>query len=53
MEMTRQIVAKYPESEAFLQFVNFSDPENKIARAKEQGVIAGKNLAKGITGELD
>jgi len=28
-------------------------PDNKITRAKEQSRIAGKNLAKGVTGDVD
>jgi thymidylate synthase ThyX len=52
-EMARQVMARDPWMNIFLGFVNFSDPGNKIARAKEQSRIAGKNLKAGISGEID
>ena len=53
MEMVRQVVERDPFAETFLEFVDFSDPHNKIARAKEQSRIAGRNLAKGVDGSGD
>ena len=52
-EMTRQLKEREPWSERFYEFVDYSDPNNKISRAKEQSKIAGKNLAKGIEGGVD
>ena len=53
MEMTRELEKRDEWSRITNQFVNFSDPGNKIARAKEQSRIAGENLAKGIDGSID
>jgi len=53
MEMANKVREKYPWTEKALQFVDYSDPENKISRAKEQSRIAGGNLSKGISGDLD
>jgi thymidylate synthase ThyX len=53
MEMSRQVEKKYPWSKKLLGFVDYSDPGNKITRAKEQSKIAGKNLASGISSERD
>jgi len=53
MEMARKAIEQYPWAETFLRFVDYSDPDNRISRAKEQSRIAGKNLAKGIDASLD
>ena len=53
MEMTKKLIQRDPWTKEFLGFVDFSDPNNKIARAKEQSKIAGKNLAKGVSSEGD
>jgi hypothetical protein len=53
MEMSRQVKKRHPWSEKVLGFVDYSDPGNKIARAKEQSKIAGKNLASGIDSGQD
>ena len=55
MEMVRQVHARDPwvEEAGALGLVDFSDPDNKIARANEQSRIAGKNLAAGIDGSTD
>ena len=55
MEMVRQVHARDPwvEEAGALRLVDFSDPDNKIARANEQSKIAGKNLAAGIDGSAD
>ncbi|MBD3319229.1 hypothetical protein GF342_04945 [Candidatus Woesearchaeota archaeon] len=53
MEMVRQATERDPWISNFLQFVDYSDPGNKISRAKEQSRIAGKNLAAGIDGSVD
>ncbi|MBI2629057.1 FAD-dependent thymidylate synthase [Candidatus Pacearchaeota archaeon] len=48
MEMVRQLKRREPWSERFYEFVDYSDPDNKIARAQEQSKIAGKSLTKGL-----
>lgn len=53
MEMTRQVEKRYPWAKKALGFVDYSDPGNKITRAKEQSKIAGKNLASGISSGID
>src|SRR3989344_3335607 len=53
MEMADKVKEKYAWTEIFLNFVNYSDPGNKISRAREQSRIAGKNLARNIDGSLD
>ncbi len=53
MEMARQVTAAYPWAQQMYEFVNYSDPGNKIARADEQSKIAGRNIAKKITGDTD
>jgi hypothetical protein len=53
MEMSRQLIARYPWARGALGFVDYSDPGNKIARAKEQSRIAGKNLLRNISSETD
>lgn len=53
MEMARQVTAKYPWAEKAYGFVNYSDPDNRITRAKEQSRIAGRNLSAGTTAEDD
>ncbi len=53
-EIARAAIEREPWVETFLGFVDYSDPGNKISRAKEQSRIAGKNLATGITdGDMD
>jgi thymidylate synthase ThyX len=52
-QMARLVIARDPWAETFLGFVDYSDPDNKIARAIEQGRIAGKNLRKGIAGDAE
>jgi thymidylate synthase ThyX len=52
-EMAKQLTAREPWSEQFYAFVDYSDPDNKISRAAEQGRIAGKNIARSIDGEKD
>jgi len=52
-EMVRQTKTMYPWSDKFYEFVNYSDPGNKISRAKEQSRIAGKGLAKRMDTGLD
>jgi len=53
MEMSRQLSSRDPWTEDFYEFVDYSDPDNRIARANEQSRIAGKNLAKGVDGGVD
>ncbi|MBI2671138.1 FAD-dependent thymidylate synthase [Candidatus Woesearchaeota archaeon] len=53
MEMADKVKATYPWASKAFEFVDYSDPNNKISRAKEQSKIAGKNLAKGIEGGID
>jgi len=52
-EMARQVMARDPWTKQLLAFVDFSDPGNKISRAKEQSRIAGKNIATGTDSSLD
>ncbi len=53
MEMTDQVVGRHPWTRKALGFVDYSDPGSKIARAGEQSRIAGKNLASGISSDID
>lgn len=53
MEMVRKLQERDPFTAEFLEFVDFSDPGNKISRAHEQARIAGKNLAAGVDGGVD
>lgn len=53
MEMARAVKQKYPWAESAFKFVDYSDPGNKITRAKEQSRIAGKNLSTGVKGDVD
>jgi len=53
MEMARQLKKRDEWSELANEFINYSDPGNKIARAKEQSRIAGDNLLKGVDGSVD
>jgi thymidylate synthase ThyX len=53
MEMVNAVKWCYPWTALALQFVNYDDPGNKIARAREQGYLAGRNLATGIDGSVD
>ncbi|MBI2451483.1 FAD-dependent thymidylate synthase [Candidatus Pacearchaeota archaeon] len=53
MAMAKKITEEYPWAETFYGFVNYSDPDNRISRAKEQARISGKNLASGFSrGEI-
>lgn len=52
-EMANTVKQAYPWAEAAFGHVNYSDPGNKISRAKEQSKIAGKNLASGIDASAD
>ena len=53
MKMASQLSSRDPWSKEFYEFVNYSDPGNKISRANEQSRIAGKNLAKDVEGDVD
>lgn len=53
MEMARQAIARNPWITSSLEFVDYSDPGNKITRAREQARIAGKNVSQGVAGDLD
>lgn len=53
MEMANQVKARYPFTTNSLEFVNYSDPGNKISRAMEQSRIAGKNLSSGTSNDVD
>jgi thymidylate synthase ThyX len=53
LEMVDRVNAKYPWATAAYQFVDRSDPDNRISRSKEQSWIAGQNLAKGVDGGVD
>ncbi len=48
--MTKQAVERNPllGASGMVRFVDYSDPGNKIARAHEQGRIAGKSIGTGI-----
>ncbi len=47
-EMAKQVSEMHPWSKTFYEFVDYSDPGNKISRAKEQSRIAGKSLKKNL-----
>jgi len=53
MEMARKLIDRDPWTKTYLEFVDYSDPDNRISRANEQSRIAGKNLVKGIEGDMD
>jgi len=53
MEMARQLDKQFPWSKSTHEFVDYSDPGNKISRANEQSRIAGKNISKGVDGSVD
>ncbi|MBR9703872.1 dTMP kinase [Candidatus Pacearchaeota archaeon] len=53
MEMTRILDKKFPFCDLSHEFVDFSDPGNKISRAKEQSRIAGMNILKNVDGSID
>lgn len=53
MEMAKALDKREPWAKMACQFIDFSDPGNKISRAKEQARIAGKNISKGVDGSLD
>lgn len=53
MEMARELEKREPWTKITHEFVNYSDPGNKISRANEQGRIAGQNIIKGIDGGID
>ncbi len=47
-EMARAASTAYPWAKEAYGFIDWSDSGNKITRAKEQGKIAGRNLASGV-----
>lgn len=53
MEMARKLKQRDEWTELANQFIDYSDPGNKISRAREQSRIAGENLAKGVDGSID
>ena len=53
MKMAEQLSVRDGWINLATEFIDFSDPGNKISRAKEQSRIAGKNLAKGIDSGID
>ena len=53
MDMAKKVREKYHWADKALQFVDYSDQDSKISRAKEQSRIAGGNIRKGISGDLD
>lgn len=53
MEMARKVSEKFHWANDAFRFVDYSDPGNRITRAKEQSRIAGKNLSKGVDGSFD
>ncbi len=53
MMMARLVIKREPWTARFLQFVDYSDPGGKIARAREQARIQGKNLERGVAGDTD
>lgn len=53
MEMARQVNEKIHWAHKAFGFVDYSDPGNRITRAKEQSRIAGGNLKKGLEGDVD
>jgi len=53
MEMARELEKRDGWSQLTHEFVDYTDPGNKISRAKEQSRIAGKNLATGIDSGVD
>ncbi len=53
MDMARELKARDEWTELVNQFINYSDPGNKISRAREQSRIAGENLLKGVDGSID
>ncbi len=52
-QMVKKVEERDPWTKEILEFVDFSDPDNKISRANEQARIAGKNLTAGIDGSVD
>ena len=53
MKMAEQLSLRDGWVNLISEFVDYSDPGNKISRAKEQSRIAGKNLASGIDSDVD
>jgi len=53
MKMAEQLAQRDGWVNIINEFVDYSDPGNKISRAKEQSRIAGKNLTSGIAGDVD
>ncbi|MBI2666917.1 FAD-dependent thymidylate synthase [Candidatus Woesearchaeota archaeon] len=53
MDMAKAVQQRDPWTQYFLGFVDYTDPGNKISRAKEQAKIAGKNLAAGVESGID
>ena len=48
-KIARQLIGLHPWISTFTEFINFSDPGDRISRAREQSKIAGKGLESGIT----
>ena len=53
MQMAKEAIAREPWMASLLNHVDYSDPDNKIARAKEQSRIQGKNLKSGVDASVD
>ncbi len=53
MEMADKVKCTYSWAGKALEFVDYSDPGNKISRAAEQSKISGKNLASGLDSNVD
>jgi len=53
MKMAEQLSQRDGWINLITEFIDFSDPGNKISRAKEQSRIAGDNLACGIDSGID
>jgi len=53
MKMAEQLSQRDGWLKLVTEFIDFSDPGNKISRAKEQSKIAGKNIASGIDSGID
>lgn len=52
-EMADKVKQVYPWAERAVGYVDYSDPGNKITRAKEQSRISGRSLAAGISVDID
>lgn len=53
MEMAKELKKRDEWTGLVNEFIDYTDPGNKIARAKEQSRIAGENLSKDIDGSID